>query len=166
MDTFVEQIVAIKKTFKTYLGYVGITIAALMIMTLALLLFGRYFGVLVVFSIGYGTFKLYAMLNIEYEYIVTNSTMDIDKIIAKSSRKRIISFELDTVQRIEKYTGQLPPDITKDYFFACNVNDDNAYIVYYRPEGKPLRSFIFAPNEKMIAAMKNFLPRHLCENFK
>ena len=164
MDTFVEQIVAIKKNFKTYIGYAVISLAAILLIAVAF--FVPYIGVIAIFLVGYGAFKLYAMLNIEYEYIITNSTMDIDKIISKSSRKRITSFDLSSVQRIEKFTGVLPADVTKDCFFACNTNDENAYIVYYKQETKPQKTFVFAPNEKMIAGMKNFLPRHISENLK
>lgn len=163
MDTFVEQLITIKKSAKTYLAYAAITVVTLFVMALSLWIFGNL-AIVVVFLVGYGAFKLYSMLNVEYEYIITNSTMDIDKIIAKSSRKRVVSFDLTSVQRIEKYTGFLPYDISKDCIFACNATDENAYVLYYKQEGKPQKAFVFAPNEKMIAGMKNFLPRHICEN--
>ena len=165
MDTFVEQIIVIKKTSKTWLGYAGITLTALILMTVAYMFLYAIF-IPLDFLIFWGAYKLYTMLNIEYEYIITNSTMDIDKIIAKSSRKRMISFDLSTVLRIEKYTGSLPQNITKDCFFACNIDDENAYIVYYKKDGNPQKTFVFAPSEKTISAMKDFLPRHIVEVFK
>ena len=165
MDTFVEQIVAIKKTGKTWLAYLGIAACAILLMTIVTMFFGSLF---IVFDalILFGAYKLYLMLNVEYEYIITNSTMDIDKIIAKSSRKRIVSFDLSAVLRIEKYTGHLSPDIEKNCFFACNQNDENSYVLIYKVEGKPQQAFVFAPDERMITGMKNFLPRHICENLK
>lgn len=166
MDTFVEQIVAIKKTGKTWAAYVLISLLAIILMVAAMLVFGRFFFIVVDALIVYGTFKLYSLFNIEYEYIITNSTMDIDKIIAKSSRKRVVSFDLTAVQRIDKFTGTVPADISKNCFFACNAKDENAYILYYKQEGKPQKAFVFAPDEKMINGMKNFLPKHLCENLK
>ncbi len=165
MDTFVEQIVAIKKTGKTWTAYFGIALAAIILMTASFLFFKAIF-LLLDALIFWGAYKLYSMLNIEYEYIITNSTMDIDKIIAKSSRKRVVSFDLTAVQRIEKYTGNLPSEISKNCFFVCNPKDENAYVLIYKSEGKPQQAFVFAPNEKMIAGMKNFLPRHICENLK
>lgn len=56
----------------------------------------------------FGAYKLFLRLNIEYEYTITNGTMDVDKIIAKSSRKRMTSFDVLSIQRIEKYNGVLP----------------------------------------------------------
>ncbi len=167
MDTFVEQIVAIKKTAKTWLLYLVIAAFAIVLMTLVFYIpYTRTMFVAIDAAIVYGVLRLYAKMNVEYEYIVTNSTMDIDKIIAKSSRKRVVSFDLTAVQRIEKYTGHLPSDIEKNCLFVCNPKDENAYVLIYKLEGKPQHAFVFAPNEKMIAGMKNFLPRHICENLK
>ncbi len=165
MDTFVEQLVTIKKTGKTWCAYLGIALAAIILMT-AVYVFPYTRGLFIVFDamILFGAYKLYSMLTVEYEYIITNSSMDIDKIIAKSSRKRIVSFDLAAVQRIEKYNGNIPADISNDCFFVCNKTDPNAYLLIYKSEGKPQKSFVFAPDERMIGAMKNFLPRHLCEN--
>lgn len=163
MDTFVEQIVAIKRTWKMWMAYVGLALVAIAIMAIAIWVLTPVSIVIVALTF-YGTFKLYSMLSIEYEYIITNSTMDIDKIIGKSSRKRVLSFDLTAVQRVEKYTGKLPSDVSKGCFFACNSDDSDAYIVYYKEEGKAQKNFVFAPNERTRNAMKNFLPRHLSEN--
>ena len=165
MDTFVEQIISIKKTTKTWAAYVLIALLTILLMTAAMIFLGKLFIVVDALII-YGAFKLYSLFNIEYEYIITNSTMDIDKIIAKSSRKRVVSFDLTAVQRIDKFTGTIPANIAKNCFFACNKTDENAYIMYYQQEGKPQKSFVFAPNEKMIDGMKKFLPKHICENLK
>ncbi len=163
MDTFVEQIVAIKRTGKTWGAYFGIAFLAIILLTVSLIFLKTLFPVLAAL-IFYGVFKLYSMLNIEYEYIITNSTMDIDKIISKSSRKRVVSFDLSAVQRIDKYTGALPADVAKDCFFACNKKDENTFVLYYKQEGKPQRAFVFAPNEKMVEGMKKFLPHHICDS--
>ena len=163
MDTFVEQLVTIKKTGKTWAAYLGIALAVIILMTVAFLFFKSIFIALDALIL-FGAYKLYSMLSIEYEYIITNSTIDIDKIIAKSSRKRVVSFDLTAVQRIEKYTGVLPADIANDCFLACNQKDENALVLFYKEEGKSQKAFVFAPNERTREAMKNFLPRHLCEN--
>lgn len=165
MDVFFEQLVTIKKTAKTYLAYVLIALAAIIIMAAALWLFGNL-AVIVVFLVLYGAYKLYSMLSLEYEYIITNSTMDIDKIVAKSSRKRILSFELTAVERIEKYRKELPEDIIKNAVFACNGNEENAIVLVIHPEGKGKQSVVVAPDERMTEAMKKFLPKYVAENLK
>ena len=162
MDTFVEQLVTIKKNAKTYLAYIGIAIAAILLMAVALTILGGL-AIVVVFLVLFGAYKLYSMLNVEYEYIVTNSTMDIDKITAKSSRKRILSFELSEVERIEKYRAEMPQDILKDCFFACNADDVNAYVVIIHPDGKAKQSVVIAPDDRTKEAMKKFLPKYITD---
>ncbi len=162
MDIFVEQLVTIKKNVKTYLAYIGIAIAAILVMTVALTILGNL-AIVVIFLVLFGAYKLYSMLSVEYEYIITNSTMDIDKITAKSSRKRILSFELSEVERIEKYRVEMPQDILKDCFFACNISDENAYVVIIHPDGKAKQSVVIAPDDRMKEAMKKFLPKYITD---
>ena len=162
MDTFFEQLVTIKKNAKTYLAYIGIALATILVMTVSLIALGNL-AIVVIFFVLFGAYKLYSMLSIEYEYIITNSTMDIDKIIAKSSRKRILSFELSEVERIEKYRAELPQDILKDCFFACNTGDENAYVLIIHPDGKAKQSLVIAPDDRMKEAMKKFLPKYVVD---
>lgn len=163
MDIYVEQLIAVKKNAKTYLCYIGITIAALILVAITLWLLGNI-AIAAIFLIFYGAFKLYSMCNVEYEYIVTNSTIDIDKIIGKSSRKRMASFDLTAVLRIEKFNGHISNDVSNNCFFACSEKDPNAYILYYKQDGQPQKAFIFAPDDRIKAGIKSALPRHIGEN--
>ena len=160
MDTFFEQIISIKKTGKTVAAVIGIWLAAFVVCFL--LFFTGFFGVLTFLLIAgviYGAFKLSCLLNIEYEYIVTNGTMDIDKIINKSSRKRLISFELQNVSRIERYNPALANSInSKDVLIACNKDDANAYLMVSSAEGKNTNYLVFAPDESLRSAVVKFVP--------
>lgn len=162
MDIFFEQLVKIKKTGKTYLAYAGIALAAIIIMAASYLFLPQLFIIIAAATL-YGAYKLYSMLSVEYEYIITNSTMDIDKITAKSSRKRILSFELTAVERVEKYRDGLPQDILSGCFFACNKNDSNAIVLVIHPEGKSKQSVTVAPDERMLDTMKKFLPKYVAD---
>lgn len=163
MDVFVEQIVAIKKTGKDFAAHVGIVLLSSVLMLIGYIFLTSIF-IAVAAAVIFGAYKLFLRLNIEYEYIITNGTMDVDKIIAKSSRKRMISFDVPSIQRIEKYNGVLPIDIENDCLFFCNKNDEDAIIVYYKEEGKPQKTFVFAPNEKVREAIKSILPKYIGEN--
>lgn len=163
MDTFLEQLVSIKKDAKIYFAYIGIAIAAILVMMVSLMILGNL-AIIVIFLVLYGAYKLYSMLSIEYEYIITNYVMDIDKITSKSSRKRVSSFDLTAVERIEKYRSDLPQDLLKDCLFACNKSDQDAYAFLIHPEGKQKHTVVIAPNEKMRDAMKKFLPKYVAES--
>jgi hypothetical protein len=162
MDTFFEQIVRIKKTGKTIAAFIGIWLLALIVCGLAIL-FSGYLRSIFIFLIAgaiFGAFKLSGQLNIEYEYIVTNTSLDVDKIVNKSSRQRILSIEIPTVSRLEKYTPAIVNNIdAKKLVFACDKDAENAYLLVCDKEGKGAEYLIFAPNEKMQSAIVKSLPK-------
>ncbi len=167
MDTFFEQIIPIKKTGKSYACILGLWFAALLLCFVLLLLF-KYIGSIIILlyaGVIYGTFKLSSMLNIEYEYIITNGSMDIDRIINKSNRKRVLSFELSGVTRLEKYNPNALNNINpKDIVFACDKNDQNAYFMVAEKEGKKPNYLIFSPNEKIKSAVVKYVPKFISLN--
>ena len=160
MGTFFEQIISVKKTGKAVAALIGIWLAAFVVCFL--LFFTGFFGMLTFLLIAgvlYGAFKLSCLLNIEYEYIVTNGIMDIDKITNKSSRKRVLSFELQTVSRIEKYNPSLLNSVnSKDVLIACNQDDKDAYLMVSSTEGKGTNYLVFAPDERLRSAVVKFVP--------
>ena len=164
MDTFFEQIIKINKTGKSLAGVLGIWFLAL-VLSFAVFLFSGYLGaffVLIIAGIIYGAFKLSSLFNIEYEYIITNGSMDVDKIVNKSSRKRVLSFELPNVTRLEKYNPNILNNInTKEVVFACNQNDDNAYLMVAEKDGGKASYLIFSPNDKIKSAIIKFVPKFI-----
>ena len=167
MDTFFEQIIAVKKTGKEIAAITGIWLLAF-ILCFLLVMFMAYvdsLAFLLIAGILFGAFKLCGRFNIEYEYIVTNGTMDIDKIISKSSRKRMLSFELSSVSSIEKYkTALLANANQKDVLTACNVTDPDAYIMAFSAEGKGTKQLVFAPDERVKGAIIKFVPKFIANS--
>ena len=171
MDTFFEQIVSIKKGAKEVALILLIIAAALIIGAVLMLLSIAQMSLagiifLAIAGIFYGAYRLVALLNVEYEYILTNGEMDIDKITNRSSRKRQITFNLKDVLRIEKYNFQNPVVVrgakTEIY---CNKNDQNACFVLldHKSHGKTL--VVFAPSERMLKGMNGFIPRTIANDF-
>lgn len=161
MDTFIEQIVVIKKNAKTWGLFALITLAAMLLLFL-IVLFLRPLLPIGFIGVCFGAYKLYSMLFIEYEYIITNGTMDIDKIVAKSYRKRMASFEISAISRLEKYNSKAKP--VGDYkktVISCNEDDTGAYFAVVDEEGKGKTLVIFSPNEKTREAMLKFLPKYI-----
>lgn len=163
MDTFFEQIVSIKKSGKAVALFCLIWILALTLCAFLLLtgILGMLTPILII-GLGYGAWWLTSKFNVEYEYIVTNGTMDIDKIVNKSSRQRISSFELDKVERLEKYNDHLLQNVKKENIvFACNKNDPNAYLLVASKEDTKVNYIVFTPSEKLQAAIKKSLPKFI-----
>ncbi len=166
MDTFFEQIVSIKKSGKAIAIFVSVWLFAILLCLFLLLsgLLGPLTPILIL-GIGYGAWWLTAKLNVEYEYIVTNGTMDIDKIVNKSSRQRVSSFEIAKVERVEKYNPSLLNNVKKENLvFACNQNDPNAYLIVASREDAKVNYIVFSPNEKLQEAIKKSLPKFIANS--
>ena len=164
MDTFFEQIIAVKKNGKAVAAIIGIWLAAFIVCFLLIMFmpFLGTFSLLLAAGALFGAYKLCTRFNLEYEYIVTNGTMDIDKIINKSSRKRILSFELATVSRIEKFNpAQLSGVNAKELFITCNQDDPGAYLMVSATEGNGTSYLVFAPDERVRSAIVKFVPKFI-----
>ena len=163
MDTFFEQIVSIKKSGKAVAIFIAVWFFVIAV-SLLLILTGIVgaFTPIIVIGAGYGAWWLTSKLNIEYEYIVTNGTMDVDKIINKSSRQRISSFEIANVERLEKYNDHLLQNVKKENIvYACNKNDPEAYLMVASKEDTKVNYIVFAPSDKLKEAIKKSLPKFL-----
>ena len=161
MDTFFEQITAIRESGKEISLIISIWLAALLLSAAAFLFLGTL-GLIIIFGIGYGAWWLSSKFNVEYEYIVTNDTLDIDKITNKSSRKRVSSINISKVERLEKFNPSLIQNAPKESLvFACNQDDENAFLMVSSDEGAKPTYIVFAPNEKIQNGIKKSLPKFL-----
>ena len=91
-DVFIEEIVKKKKEPLDWLKIIAILVLCLAL-AVAFLFLGMFFPfcwVLAGLSIYFGYFFI-SRRSIEFEYSLTNDTFDVDKIIAKRTRKRLIS---------------------------------------------------------------------------
>ena len=168
MDNYCEQIVEKRKTSADYVKIVLI-ILALVLGAAAFMFASIYFGFtfLVIFSVGLLALGgwLVSGMNIEYEYIITNNEMDIDKIIGRRKRKRMITIDLSKASDF----GGYPPeeDIDADTTVHATTGfEKNAHylLVEHNDYGKV--KVIFNPNEKTREAIAHELPKALSAKLK
>lgn len=162
MDTFFEQIVPIKKTAKEFiLLFLVWLLAGVLAAFLVLFVLGPAFGLIAAGLIFYGAFHLSKRLFIEFEYIVTNNILDIDKIIAKSSRKRVVSIDIADISEIKKYN---PANSVKreheTRVLACDPDDQNAFEITAKGEHDTLK-IIIAPNDRIKEGIIKSLPKYI-----
>lgn len=163
MDTFFEQIVSIKKSGKKIALIIATWVLAVLLCGIIFLFSSLLGGLMFLLMAGviYGAYKLTGNLNVEYEYIITNGTMDIDKIVNKQSRQRILSFDISKTTRMEAYKeGLLVGVDAKNIVIACNKEDENAYLLAYEKNGKQM-NLVFSPNEKMQNVIVKYLPKFI-----
>lgn len=105
---------------------------------------------------------------IEYEYTLTNTTLDIDKIVAQSDRTRMLSFDLKDVELMtpmsliesREYDGSF-----KTVAEACaDITDfENTYCIIADTEKYGRVRVVFTPNEALLELMKPMLNRRFRE---
>ncbi len=162
MDTFFEQLIKIKKNGKTLTLFIGIWLLGIII-ALALFTFISGLGLLLACGAIFGAYWLSSKLNVEFEYIITNDSMDVDKIINKSSRKRMLSLDITKVNRLEKYNPAAINNIDKkDIVFACNPNDEEIYfMVAESSHGGKNAYLVFSPDNRIKSGIKKFAPKFI-----
>lgn len=162
-DTFFEQIIKVKKTSKQTLAVVGVIILALAVCFASWLFVVPILGpigLLLIFGACWGAYKLISLTSIEYEYIFTNGDLDIDKITAKSARKRVVSIKCQAIERWGKYTPAVRPSTSvKKTYILCDRDDPNAvyFIAPHKTEG--LVMVVFSPDERIKAVVEKSVPR-------
>lgn len=166
MDSICEQLIKMKKSAKDYALLTAIWVGAFVLVYALVLLSLKYtalMGLLIVavFGIFYGAIRLSKMLSVEYEYILVNHDMDIDKIIGKSSRKRIVSVKLNEVEEFGRYDDNKAKLASRRFdnkYFFCNA-DDEAYYLVVRHSKRGLILVVTAMSERTREAALKFIPR-------
>ena len=167
-DIYTEYMVVKKPTALDTVKKLGIATASIFICAVLFVISG-YVGVFKPFAILGGLAALYGgwyfmnNQNLEFEVIVTNGGMDVDKIIARRDRKRLVSVNCANFEEFGKYN----PEASKaqsctTVVKACDSEkSDNVYYGIFRHPSKGKTMIIFNANEKVLAAMKPYVPRNV-----
>lgn len=168
MDIFVEQIVKKEATGRDWALRIIIGIAMGVLCAVSLFIFIFIFpilGLLLLFVVIWGGYLLITNTDCEYEYIVTNGEIDIDKIIAKRKRIRLITAKASSFEAFGEYENA--PDtgdgVTTVSAVGTSTPEDGSktyYADFKHPSAGNVR-LIFSPNEKVIDAVTPFLSRQI-----
>lgn len=150
-----------KKSAKDIVAVAGLLWAAIILSLFTVVLFfGRLMGfeIFIIAAIWYGTVFLIRKTDVEYEYILTNSVLDIDKIMAKKTRKRMISVdfkEIDICAPAENIGAGSTAAKVLD--LAGDINAKGVYYVDCVKNAQKYRVF-FQPNSKILNNIKKLNP--------
>ena len=163
MDTFIEKIVKKQKTGMDYLiTGVLIFIGFVLFLVLSNIKFLASFTLVFIVGIIYGIYYVSTTRNIEYEFILTNDELDIDKIISRRKRKRVFSgscksFDILAKVKSDKYTSEIG-NIKKRIEAISSFNSPNVFFAVLNYKGEKTVLF-FEPDERMINLFKGYIPR-------
>lgn len=164
MEGFYEHIVKKTKTAKEGVYTAGIILAALLIIFFVAPLIGAllkfsFAGTLIQVLTIYGVYYLVTMMNIEYEYALTGSELDVDCITAKRKRKRLVSVDC---KKFEILAPVNEGDYLEDYKtynvlnYAGNKMSQNCYFAAYEQNGVQT-CLMFEPTEAMLRGIKKYI---------
>ncbi len=166
MDTFKEQLVKKMPEKNDQIKKLMIVFATCLLAIFCFLFFMgsslAIFGIVLAGGIIYGGYYLITNLIIEYEYILTNGDLDIDKIVAQRSRKRLATLDLGSAVEFGVADSglRIGPNET---LIKASGNDSRQTDYYIRLNHSSLGNtvLIFTPSEEMLELVRNCLPRNL-----
>ncbi len=171
-DYFKEQIIKTSMDAKSR----GIKVVIGLVISIAIIMLVPYFAISVllimgIFFLDYRYTKLFAAgfleRDLEYEYIATNSSFEVDRVINKSNRKHEIDLEMRDITWFgkldnPKLLGQTHGAEIKNLSNLKNTDTASkyAFIIMYKDKKTQV---IFEPNEDIVAIFKVFVPNHAIE---
>lgn len=157
-ETYVEWLV--KRKTPAYMTLLKILFIML---TVCFVLIGFILipALLIGIALGVVSYFIYLNSELEYEYLYVDRELTVDKVMAKSKRKRVAVFSLDKMEivapikswHLDNYKNR--NDKASDYSSGEEKQPDKRYVFYYDGQKK----VIFEPNEEMIKAMQFAAPR-------
>ncbi|MBP3543322.1 MAG: hypothetical protein J6J86_03740 [Lachnospiraceae bacterium] len=112
--------------------------------------------------LAYLTYRLSMNWDMEYEYTFVNGELDVDKIMAKTRRKRCAVFTMEQTEIIAPegahQLDQFKDMPCKTMDFSSGIADHKKYIMYTSWNNEMVK-VILEPNERMLNDMWNASPR-------
>ncbi len=162
MDNYIEYLVKKNKTPLDYLYVIAIILIGIVVFYFSIFLsILPTIMLLVMVGVVYLAYKMVIRINMEYEYLIVNYDLDIDKIISGRLRKRIDTINLRRIDDFgfskslneQKYLNN--PQYKKIYACADRKNG-YAFIIYSNDGGKKM--LFFTPNEEIVDYIKKVNP--------
>lgn len=168
MDVFIEYLVRKKSDAKDW-ALITLTGVGGIIVIAALVFYGLATGALIgglllaaAVGVGYLMWRVISSFNIEFEYSLTNGEIDIDKIMAQRSRKRIITFDARKAESFGHYKKEEHAGKSYNTVVMACTNPNNSEKTYYITLHHPKKGHTlvtFTPNERILEGIKSFIPR-------
>ena len=158
---FKEYMIEKKKDGKDIVISMLLYIAATIVSILAFMFLGAFGGIALLVAVGafYGAHIVSARSKKEFEYICTEDNVDIDVIMNKSRRKRLISFNMKNVEIIaslndDKYSNQASGQFEKTIVATSGRRDAEVYFAIVNVKGRTLVKF--EPPYNMVMSLSQY----------
>lgn len=158
-ETYVECLVKAKsKMGMKLLKYLLIGLTVIFVL---LALMGIILAIIPGAITGVASYFVTLYSDLEYEYLYLDKELVIDKVMAKSKRKRVATYQVERMEilaplhsyHLDSYKNRQVK--VKDYSIGEELKPDLRYAVYYEGGEK----LILSPSEELVKAIRNIAPR-------
>lgn len=159
-ESYVECLVKAKTSVMAKVFEV-LLIAVAVICFLGMFIIGIAFIPMI--AAGVGAYFVHVQSDLEYEYLYLDKELVVDKVMAKSKRKRVATYGLDRIEilapiksyHLDNFKNR---DVkVKDYSIGEELQPDLRYAMYYEGGEK----IILSPSPELVKIMKNAAPRKI-----
>lgn len=159
METYVECMV--KKKPSGLMSALKVLLIAVTVVTGLLGFLGMIVFLIAAVVAGVGAYFVGLNANLEYEYLYVDKQLTVDKIMARTRRKKVETFDLERMEilapvkswHLDDYKNRQLKEV--DYSSGVEQKPDTRYSLIYNGE----KRVIFEPNAEMVAAIKSIAPR-------
>lgn len=164
-ETYVECLVKAKQSPMAKFGKV-VLIVLTVVFGMAMLVFPPL--MLAALATGIGAYFVNLFSDLEYEYLYLDKEIVVDKVMAKTKRKRVATYSVDRMEifapinsyHLDNYKNRNVK--VKDLSIGEELKPDLRYAMYYEGGEK----IILSPSAEMVKALKNVAPRKVFNDQK
>ena len=154
-EVFKEYLIKQKKSPKDVMAQTGLVVGAVVLSIIIFIIGGDFIGPLLIVGIVFGTGFLYSKFSREYEYILTNSELDIDVIYNRNSRKRVLTIDMKKIDVMasiqdDRHTSALNRQGLKVINASDNTNGENTYAIIADTEKYGTCKILITPNDTLL----------------
>ena len=160
-DSYAEWLVKRKSPVYTVFLKAGLVFLCAVSLFLALML---PFGIIILTIVGAITYFAFQNMSQEFEYLVVNDQITIDRVLGKARRKKGWEGELADVQIIGPVDSYQVKDQDKQGIkvldFSSHEQGAKVYAILYQKGGN-WEKILFEPNEKVLDCLRQRSPRKI-----
>ncbi|MCP1102350.1 hypothetical protein M2454_001042 [Aequitasia blattaphilus] len=154
-DAYYEQLVPAKARNKDRLIFVGLWIVAAVCLLGSM--FSSIFLLLFLAAVIVNVILFMPRMQLEYEYVLVNSELEIDAIYKKSNRKKLFSMDIKDAEMIRpaKSSAVNTSQLTKLEDFSSREENLKKFIVLSKDQTGS-KGIILSPDEKLLKQLKSY----------
>lgn len=160
-ESYVECLVARKPSFVMQFLKILMIMLTVVFVLIGFILMPGIPGLLLAALAAIGAYIAYLNASIEYEYLYVDKEISVDKVMAKSRRKKAASYSLEQMEifaplnshRLDSYKNRQMKTI--DYSSGIAAQPERRYMMVWNGDTK----VILEPNAEMIKAVQSVAPR-------